>query len=54
MTMMLRLTLPETNSSPLKIDSAPWKFGDSYWKPSIFRGYAGELLVSGRVYKNDE
>ena len=24
-------TLPETNSSPLKID--PWNLGDSYWKP---------------------
>ena len=31
-------TLPETNSSPLKID--PWKSGkgDSYWKPPFFRG----------------
>ena len=26
-----KYTLPETNSSPLKID--PWNLGDSYWKP---------------------
>ena len=32
-------TLPETNSSPLKID--PWKFGDSYWKPP----FLGAMLV---------
>ena len=31
-----RDTLPETNSSPLKID--PWNLGDSYWKLPIFRG----------------
>ena len=31
--------------SPLKM-GAPWKFGDSYWKPVIFRW---ELLVLGRV-----
>ena len=35
--MEWNITLPETNSSHLKID--PWKFGDSYWKPSIVRGY---------------
>ena len=27
-------TLPETNSSPLKID--PWNLGESYWKPIHF------------------
>ena len=31
-------TLPDTNISPLKI-GAPWKFGDSYWKPPSLRGY---------------
>ena len=36
-------TLPETNSSPLKIDH--WNFGDSYWKPP----FLGAMLVSGRV-----
>jgi len=38
------VTLPETNSSPLKIDH--WKKGDSYWKPPFLWG---KLLVSGRV-----
>ena len=42
-------TLPETNSSPLKID--PSSPGDSYWKPIISRG---ELLVSGRVRGHDK
>ena len=39
-----RQTLPETNSSHLKIH--PWKFGDSYWKPS----FLGSMWVSGRVF----
>ena len=37
-------TLPETNSSPLKID--PWNLGDSYWKPPFCWG---AMLVLGRV-----
>ena len=37
------ITLPETNSSPLKMD--PWKFGDSNWKAS----FSVAMLVSGRV-----
>ena len=40
-------TLPETNSSPLRID--PWKPGDSYWKPSFFRGYV--RFKEGKVYR---
>ena len=39
---LTRYTLPETNSSPLKID--PGK-GDSYWRPP----FSGAMLVSGRV-----
>ncbi len=39
-------TLPETNSSPLKID--PWKFGDSHWKPP----FSGAMLVLGSVTLN--
>ena len=39
--LFLHLTLPETNSSPLKID--PWKFGDSYWKPPFLMA----ILVLG-------
>ena len=41
--MEWNITLPEANSSHLKIH--PWKFGDSYWKPSI----VGATLVSGSV-----
>ena len=36
-------TIPETNSSHLKID--PKIKGDSYWKPP----FLGAMLVSGRV-----
>ena len=41
-------TLPETNSSPLKIGHPKRKV---VFQPSIFRG---ELLVSGRVFVFDE
>ena len=37
-------TLLETNSSPLKM-GAPWKPGDSYWKPP----FLAAMLVLGRV-----
>ena len=45
MSRAVLVTLPETNSSHLKMN--PWKFGDSYWKPSFF----GAMLVSGSVPK---
>ena len=40
----MTITLPETNSSPLKID--PWKFGDSCWKPPFV---GANMLVLGSV-----
>ena len=39
-----QITLPETNSSHLKMDG--WKLKKSFWD-ALFSG--GELLVSGRV-----
>ena len=41
---LMEPTLPETNSSPLKID--PWKFGDSYWKSP----FLGCMLVLRTVH----
>ena len=41
----LAATLPETNSSPLKMDG--WNTIISYWGPAYFQGLL--LLVSGRV-----
>jgi len=42
--MSWEFTLPETNSSHLKM-RAPWKFGDSYWKPP----FLGAMVVFGGV-----
>ena len=38
------ITPPKTNMVHLKM-GAPWKFGDSYWKPS----FPGSMLIFGGV-----
>ena len=37
------ITIPETNSSPLKMDG--WKMQPSFWGPAYFQG--AKMLVSG-------